>query len=297
MFEAFSKALRKFADGVASATGAGITIREEHIDEALDDLELSLLQADVALEVVERLREILKEKLVGRKVSGKKDIVKVIRDALVELLNVPAPSITPPGEKPYIILFVGPNGVGKTTTIAKIAYLLKKKGYSSVISASDTFRAGSIEQTEEWARKVGVRVVKHDYGADPAAVAFDAVKSAKARGDDYVLIDTAGRQETNENLMEQLKKIKRVVRPHLTVFVGEAITGNALLEQIRRFDEELGVDAVVLTKLDTDARGGSAFTATVGAGKPIIFVGLGESPDDLKPFDPEEIVEAIFGQD
>ncbi len=296
MFEAFSRALRKFTDSVASATGVGITIREEHIEEALDDLEISLLQADVALEVVERLREILKEKLVGKKVSGRKEILSAIRDALVELLSVPAPRIVPPEERPFILLFVGPNGVGKTTTIAKIAYLLKGQGYSSVISASDTFRAGSIEQTEEWARRVGVRVVKHDYGADPAAVAFDAVKSARARGDDYVLIDTAGRQETNENLMEQLRKIKRVVKPHITVFVGEAITGNALLEQIRRFDEEVGVDAVVLTKLDTDARGGSAFTATVGAGKPILFVGLGESPDDLKPFNPEEIVDAILGQ-
>ncbi len=296
MFDAFSKALRKFADSVASATGAGITIREEHIDEALDDLELSLLQADVALEVVERLRDVLKEKLVGQKVSGRRGIENAIKNALVEILNVPVPEIVPPREKPFVVLFVGPNGVGKTTTIAKIAYLLSKEGYRSVIAAADTFRAGSIEQTEVWAKRVGARVVKHDYGADPAAVAFDAVKSAKARSDDYVLIDTAGRQETNENLMEQLKKIKRVVKPQLTVFVGEAITGNALLEQIRRFDDELGVDAVILTKLDADTRGGSAFTATVGAGKPILFVGLGESPDDLKAFDPEEIVETIIGQ-
>lgn len=294
MFDVFKKTLRKFSDAVASATGAGITIREEHVDEALDDLELSLLQADVALDVVEKIREKLKEKLVGKKVSGKNGIEEAIRSALIELLSIPAPEIIPPPEKPFIVLFVGPNGVGKTTTIAKIAYLLKNMGYSSVISASDTFRAGSIEQTEEWARRVGVRIVKHNYGADPAAVAYDAVKSAKARNDDYVLIDTAGRQETNENLMEQLKKIKRVAKPHLTVFVGEATTGNALLNQIQRFDEDVGVDAIVLTKLDTDTRGGSAFTATVGAGKPILFVGLGENPDDLKPFDPEELVSMII---
>lgn len=294
MFDAFRKTLRKFSDTVATVAGTGVTIREEHVDEALDELEMSLLQADVALDVVERLRDALKEKLVGTKVRNASEIKEAIRRALEELLDLPAPKIVPPPETPYIILFVGPNGVGKTTTIAKIAHMLSKMGYRSVVSASDTFRAGSIEQTEEWARRVGARVVKHDYGADPAAVAFDAVKSAKARGEEYVLIDTAGRQETNENLMEQLRKIKRVVKPHITVFVGEAITGNALLNQIRTFDEEVGVDAVILTKLDTDARGGSAFTVTVGAGKPILFVGLGEDPDDLKPFSPKELVEMIL---
>ena len=294
MLDAFRKTLLKFSDAVASATGAGIRIREEHVDGALDELEISLLQADVALDVVERIREKLKEKLVGRTVRGKKGIEEAVREALVELLSVPAPEIVPPPERPFKMLFVGPNGAGKTTTIAKISYLLRKKGYSSVISASDTFRAGSIEQTEEWARKVGARVVKHGYGADPAAVAYDAVKSATARGDDYVLVDTAGRQETNENLMEQLKKIKRVVKPHLTVFVGEALTGNALLSQIRRFDEEVGVDAVVLTKLDADTRGGSAFTVTVGAEKPILFLGFGEDPEDLKPFDPRELASVIL---
>jgi len=294
MLEAVRKAIRRFSDAVASAAGVGITVREEHVDEALDDLEISLLQADVAVEVVDRIREKLKEKLVGKKVRGKEGIKGAIRAAMVELLSVPAPEFIPPAEKPFKVLFVGPNGVGKTTTIAKIAYLLKKKGYSPVIAASDTFRAGSIEQTEEWAKRVGARVVKHGYGADPAAVAYDAVKSASARGDHYVLIDTAGRQETNENLMEQLKKIKRVVKPHLTVFVGEALTGNALLNQLQSFDAEVGVDAVVLTKLDADTKGGSAFTVTVGAGKPILFIGLGEGMEDLKPFDPEELVSAIL---
>ena len=294
MLDAFRKTLRSFSDAVASVAGAGITIREEHVDDALDDLELSLLQADVALDVVEKIREKLKEKLVGRKVRGKKEIEEVIRRAMIELLDVPAPEIIPPAEKPFKIMFIGPNGVGKTTTIAKIAHLLKSKGYSAVISASDTFRAGSIEQTEEWAKRVGARIVKQDYGADPAAVAYDAVKSAAARGNDYVLIDTAGRQETNENLMGQLKKIKRVVKPQITVFVGEALTGNALLNQIEKFDEEVGVDAVVLTKLDADTKGGSAFTVTVGAEKPILFIGVGEGPGDLKQFDPEELASAIL---
>ncbi len=295
MLDLLKKSFNKIADSVAEISGTGITIDEKRVDEALDEMELDLLQADIAVDVLDQMREAIKERLVGRKVKGRKEIVEAIKEALVELLSVPAPEFVPPPEKPYIILFVGPNGVGKTTTIAKIAYLLKKKGYSTVIAAADTFRAGSIEQTEEWAKKIGTRVVKHDYGADPAAVAFDAVKSAQARGDDYVLIDTAGRQETNENLMEQLRKIKRVVKPHLTIYVGEALTGNALYEQLKNYDEELGVDGVILTKLDADTRGGSAFTVTVGIKKPILFVGLGESPDDLKPFEPKELVETILG--
>lgn len=294
MLDAFRRALNGLSDAVTSVAGAGVKIREDHVDKALDDLEVSLLQADVTLVAVERMREKIKEKLVGKKVAGKEGVKEAIRDSVVELLSIPAPKIIPPSERPFKILFLGPNGVGKTTTLAKVAYLLKREGYSSVISASDTFRAGSIEQTEEWTRRVGARIVKHSYGADPAAVAFDAVKSASARGEDYVLIDTAGRQETNENLMEQLRKIKRVTKPDLTVFVGEALTGNSLLNQIESFDREVGVDAVVLTKFDADTKGGAAFTVTVGAEKPIIFVGLGEGPDDLKPFDPKELASMVL---
>jgi fused signal recognition particle receptor len=294
MFDALRKSLTKLADSVAEVAGAGITITEERIDEILDDMEMDLIQADVAVDVLDEMREALKKELAGKKVSTRKAILKEIRDALVNMLSLPAPKFVPPPKTPYVILFVGPNGVGKTTTIAKIAHLLGKEGYKSVVAAADTFRAGSIEQTEEWAKKVNARVVKHDYGADPAAVAFDAVKSAEARGDHYVLIDTAGRQETNENLMEQLKKIKRVVKPDLTVYVGEALTGNALLEQLKRFDEELGIDAVILTKMDADTRGGSAFTVALGAKKPLIFVGYGEGAEDLKPFDARELVERII---
>jgi len=295
MLEALKRSFSKIVDSVAEISGAGITIDEKRLDETLDEMELDLLQADIAVDVLDKMRERIKEQLVGKRVKGRKEIVESIKAALIDLLSRPAPALVPPPKKPYVILFVGPNGVGKTTTIAKIAYLLKEKGYSPVIAAADTFRAGSIEQTEVWANKIGVRVVKHDYGADPAAVAYDAVKSAQARGDDYVLIDTAGRQDTNENLMEQLKKIKRVVKPDITIYVGEALTGNALYSQLKKYDEELGIDGVVLTKLDADARGGSAFTITVGVEKPILFVGLGESPDDLKPFEPEELVEAILG--
>ncbi|NPA76633.1 MAG: signal recognition particle-docking protein FtsY [Candidatus Diapherotrites archaeon] len=296
MFDALKKSFGRIADTLAEVSGAGITLDEKRINEILDDMELELLQADVAVDVLDRMRDEMVRQLSGKKVKNRKEAMDAIRDALAELLALPAPQIAPPPKKPYIILFVGPNGVGKTTTIAKIAYKLKGSGYGVVIAAADTFRAGSIEQTEEWAKRIGVRVVKHDYGADPAAVAYDAVKSATARGEEYVLIDTAGRQDTNENLMEQLKKIKRVVKPDLTIYVGEALTGNALLEQLRRYDEEIGIDGVILTKMDADTRGGSAFTVTVGAGKPLIFVGFGESPDDLKEFNAEELAGTILGQ-
>jgi fused signal recognition particle receptor len=294
VFDFLRKGVNKLVDSVAEVAGKGITISEAHLADILDDLELDLLQADVAYDAVEKVKETLLKELVGKKVSKRSEIRDAVRNALIKMLSLPTPTICPPEETPFILLFVGPNGVGKTTTIAKIAYILGKKGYRSVIAAADTFRAGSIEQTEEWAKKVGARVVKHDYGADPAAVAFDAVKSAKARGDHYVLIDTAGRQDTNENLLDQLKKIKRVVKPHRVIFVGEALTGSALENQIRAFDEAVGVDGVVLTKMDADTKGGSAFTVTVGTGKPIMFVGTGEEPDDLKEFRAEEIVDSII---
>ncbi len=294
MFDALRRSLGKVADAISEVSGRGITLDEKRIRDALDDIELDLLQADVALDVLDTMKDTITEKLAGKTVRKREEIMEMIKEALKDLLTVPAPTIIPPKKKPYIILFVGPNGVGKTTTIAKLAYILKQRGYSPVIAAADTFRAGSIEQTEKWGERLGVRVVKQGYGADPAAVAYDAIRSAEARGDDYVLIDTAGRQHTNENLMEQLKKIKRVAKPDLTIYVGEGLTGNSLLDQIRQFDEDLGVDGVILTKLDADTRGGAAFTVTVGAGKPILFVGVGEAPDDLKPFDPAEIVEMIL---
>lgn len=294
MLDRLRKALGNIGEHIAEVAGAGITVSEERAEEIANELVLELVQADVALDAAEKIAERIKSAIGGKKFSSRKDIRDAVRSVLVDLLSREAPKIVPPPEKPYIIMFVGPNGVGKTTTIAKLAHQLRKHGYSVVIAAADTFRAGSIEQTEEWAKRVGARVVKHSYGADPAAVAFDAVKSARARDDDYVLIDTAGRQETNENLMEQLKKIKRVVKPHLTVFVGEGMVGSAVAEQIRRFHEELGLDGIILTKMDTDTKGGAVLTAAVAAEVPIIYLGWGEAPEDLKLFDPEEFVSKIL---
>jgi len=270
-------------------------IREKDLEKPLEELELVLIQAGTALEAVDRILDALKKNLVGKKT--KEDIRACIRRALADLLAVEGPRILPPRSEPDIILFVGPNGAGKTTTIGKIAYMLKKDGYYPILSASDTFRAGSIQQLEEWAKKVGAKLVKHDYGADPAAVAYDAVMHAKKIPKSCVLIDTAGRQETNTNLMDQLRKIKRVVKPRITVFVGEALAGNALLNQIKGFDEAVGVDTTILTKFDLDVEGGAAFTITAGAGKPIAYVCTGEGVGDIVPFSPDLVLERILPTD
>ncbi|MBP1910890.1 fused signal recognition particle receptor [Thermococcus stetteri] len=283
-----------------------VEIKEKDIEDALDELELELLEADVALETVEALREKIKEKLVGRKVRIGTNKGKIVEEALREaILEILTPEkrinllemIKSKEDKPFVIAFVGFNGSGKTTTIAKLAHWLKKNGFSVVIAASDTFRAGAIEQLEEHAKRVGVKVIKHDYGADPAAVAYDAIQHAKARGIDVVLIDTAGRNELNRNLMDEMKKIARVTKPDLVIFVGDSLGGNAVVEQAKQFNDAVRIDGVILTKLDADARGGAALSISHAIGAPILFVGVGQGYDDLRPFDEKWFVERIFGEE
>ena len=299
MFGKLKEKLSSFVDKVAQTE-----IKEKDVEEALWDLELELLEADVALEVVEELKEKIKQQLVGQKVKIGTDKKKIVEDAVRKaVLEVLTPErkidllemIKSKKEKPFVIVFVGFNGSGKTTTIAKLAHWLKKHGLSAVIAASDTFRAGAIEQVEEHARRVGVKVIKHRYGADPAAVAYDAIQHAKARSIDVVLIDTAGRNELNRNLMDEMKKIVRVTKPDLVIFVGDALAGNAIIEQARQFNEAVRVEGVILTKLDADARGGAALSISHAIGAPILFVGVGQSYDDLREFDEKWMIEKIFG--
>ncbi|AEK72321.1 cell division protein FtsY [Thermococcus sp. 4557] len=282
-----------------------VEIKEKDVEEALDELEIELLEADVALETVEALREKIKEKLVGKKVRIGTNKGRLIEEALREaVLDVLTPEkkidllelIKSKEEKPFVIAFVGFNGSGKTTTIAKLANWLKKNGLGVVIAASDTFRAGAIEQVEEHAKRVGVKVIKHSYGADPAAVAYDAIQHAKARGLDVVLIDTAGRNELNRNLMDEMKKIARVTKPDLVIFVGDSLGGNSVVEQAKQFNEAVKIDGVILTKLDADARGGAALSISHAIGAPILFVGVGQGYDDLRPFDEKWFVDRIFGE-
>ncbi|WP_456443656.1 signal recognition particle-docking protein FtsY [Thermococcus sp.] len=282
-----------------------VEIKENDIKEALDELELELLEADVTLETVEALREKIKEKLVGRKVrigtNKGRMIEEALREAVLEILTPKKRvdllrEIRLKEEKPFVIAFVGFNGSGKTTTIAKLAHWLKKNGLSVVIAASDTFRAGAIEQLEEHTKRVGVKVIKHDYGADPAAVAYDAIQHARARNVDVVLIDTAGRNELNRNLMDEMKKIVRVAKPDLILFVGDSLSGNAVVEQAKQFNDAVRIDGVILTKLDADARGGAALSISNAIGAPILFVGVGQGYDDLRPFDERWFVDRIFGE-
>jgi fused signal recognition particle receptor len=282
----------------------GRRLKEGTIDDVLDDLEIVLLESDVAVPVIDRLRRDLRRDLAGKKLRFGVDAEEAIRTCLERscrtiLARPPidlAKAIRDRTPKPYVILFVGVNGTGKTTSIAKLAGWLRTQGLSTVIAAGDTFRAGAIEQLLVHGERIGVRVIRQQEGSDPAAVAYDAVEHARAKGVDVVLVDTAGRQHTNENLIEEAKKIRRVVAPSLTLFVGDALSGNDVIEQAKLFDAAVHVDALILTKLDADAKGGAALSATFVTKKPILFVGTGQGYADLVPFDPDWMLRRLFAE-
>jgi len=277
-------------------------ISEEKLDELLWDLEVGLLESDVAYSVIESIKKDIKEEL--RHVSFERSKVgemveKVLRNAIAHVLTsneIDFNEFITKHKKPVIIMFVGVNGSGKTLAIAKIATLLKKQGKSCVMAAGDTFRAGAIEQLGIHAERVGVKLIKHGPGADPAAVAYDAIEHARAKHKDVVLLDTAGRMQTNVNLMDEMAKIKRVAKPDLILFVGDALAGNDAVEQAKRFNEIVGIDGVILTKVDTDAKGGSALSVAYTIGKPLLFIGVGQGYEDQVPFDPQWMIENIFGE-
>ena len=262
---------------------SGAVIRESHLENVLWEMELALLQSDVAMEALEEMKEIIKKRLVGLRVESRSEIVptieKALKASLVELLskNVFHPDILlEDRETPLVVAFVGVNGTGKTTSIARITHWLKQNGKSVVLAAADTFRAGAIEQLDLHATNLGCKIIKHQSGGDPAAVAFDAVEHAKAKHRDIVLIDTAGRMQTNSNLMDEMKKIRRVASPDLVIFVGDSLAGNDAVEQAKKVHEAVDIDAVVLTKLDVDAKGGAALSISSAIDKPIAFVGIGQ---------------------
>jgi len=292
------------ADATVPAIGdSGRKIKEDKLEEVLYDLEIALLESDVAFpvakEIVDRLAEELKGRRIAREVSLEKGVSTALRDAMTQVLSVPPIDffqLVEKGPRPFVVMFVGVNGTGKTTTIAKLAYHLQKKGYTCVVAAADTFRAGAMEQLERHAEAIGFKLIKHGPGADPAAVAFDAVEHARARGRDVVLIDTAGRMQTNQNLMDQMKKIKRVAKPDLTLYIGDALAGNDAIEQAKQFHEAVGVDGIVLTKLDADAKGGAALSMAKTIGKPVVFVNLGQTYEDIRPFDTKWMVDRLLAE-
>ena len=309
MFERLKDKLRRFSRAVedkiiekGKATLSGETVLDEKdLSKSLEELEMALLESDTALTVVEELSSTVKANLLGKRVK-RGDTAEVVKDALKDALlkilspnNLDFDAFVESGEKPLNIAFVGVNGTGKTTTIAKVAKRLLNAGHSVVIASADTYRAGATEQIEEHASRLGVKVIKHQYGADPAAVVYDAVKYAKANRKDVVLADTAGRMHTSVNLMEQLKKICRVTNPDMVVFVDEAIAGNDAVERAKRFNELIGIDASILTKADIDDKGGAAISIAHSTSKPIIFLGTGQSYENLEKFDANSFVERLLG--
>jgi len=276
------------------------SITEEEFEGFFQDLEIVLIENNLSMKVIDDLKKGMQGEIVGKSLK-KEDLHKKIRDILKErfkeLLLEPFDLIERIREKkngPFVMVFFGINGTGKTTTIAKVANLLKKEGISVVLAASDTFRAASIEQLEKHANALNLKMIKHEYGSDPAAVAFDAIAHAKSRSIDVVLIDTAGRMHTKADLMKEMEKIVRVSKPDLKIFIGESIVGNDMVEQAGKFNENIGIDASILTKADVDEKGGAMISIGSVTGKPIIYLGVGQTYDDLEKFSPEKMIKSIF---
>ncbi len=296
LYSAFAKAAKSLGEK---------ELNEKDIDNVLFDLEMSLLEADVASEVIDEIKLDIKRDLIGTKVE--KSIVQdtiqnTLKTSILSLFDATGKidimgMINEKKERgePFLILFVGINGTGKTTSLAKFAYMLQQAKYSVVVAASDTFRAGAIEQLKEHTKRLNIKIVAQNYNSDPAAVARDAVLYAKAHKTDCVLIDTAGRMQTSKNLMEQIAKITKVVNPDIKIFVGDALAGNDTVNQAREFYEHTKFNASILTKADADARGGAALSIVKVTSAPIIYVGVGQEYQDLKPFDKNVFLNIVFG--
>lgn len=273
-------------------------ISESKFDELFFELEVAMLENNVAYDVVEKIKTEMKESLVDKPIPRSEFgevITKTLKKSIEGLFENETFDVMEriKSKKPYVIVFVGINGSGKTTTIAKFASMLKEKGLSVVLAAADTFRAAAIQQLEKHADKLGVKIIKHNYGSDPAAVAFDAIDHAKAKNIDVVLIDTAGRMHSNENLIKEMEKIMRVAKPDLKIFVGESTTGNDCVEQAREFNQSIDFDGIILSKADIDEKGGAAVSVSYITKKPILFLGTGQEYKDLEPFDKHKILKSI----
>ncbi len=294
----FNKLKKIFTSLAEKITGR---VSEERLNEILDNLLFELVECDVAFPVAEKIINNIREAYRKSPFKNREEVFKTLNDIVLKILEQSKPfdlisevKKTSKKEGPAVIVFLGINGVGKTTTIAKIAKKMKDNGLKVVLAAADTYRAGAQEQLEIHARKLGLPVVKHRYGSDPAAVAFDAVNYAKSRRLSAVLIDTAGRMHTDIDLVNELKKIVKVAEPHFRILVVDALTGNDAYEQAKMFEENVGVDGIVIAKMDADVKGGVALTLASEIAKPIIYVGTGQKYDDIEPFDPEKIAKLIF---
>ena len=299
MFDNLKKAFSDVSKGFSEKE-----LKEKDIEDILFQLEINLLESDVATEVIDSIKDSLKEKLVGTKVE-KKTIESFIKKSLIQYIHETFDSAGSvdlisniKGKKesgePYIIVFVGINGTGKTTTLAKIANMLKNSKFSVVIAAADTYRAGAIEQLREHANRLNLKIIAQNYGSDPAAVAKDAVLYAKSHKIDCVLVDTAGRMQTSANLMEQIEKITKVVQPDFKIFVGDSLAGNDTVNQAREFHNHVTLNGSILTKSDADARGGAALSIVKVTSTPVIYVGTGQEYDDIISFNKNTFLENVF---
>ena len=302
MFNKLKKAFSSAAKGIGQKE-----ITEKVLDDALLELQIALLESDVAQEVVDDLSKKLKGELLGLKLEKEQDAAQIVQSklqsAVAEIFaragkldlveKIKAKKVAKGG--PFVIVFLGINGTGKTTTIAKMGNLLKKAGLTVVVAAGDTHRAGAIEQLEQHTNRLSLKIIKQRYGADPSAVGRDAVEHAKKNYIDAVLIDTAGRMQTSKNLMDEMAKIVRVVKPDVRLFIGDALAGNDTINQAREFFQYANFDGAILTKIDSDAKGGAAISITHITSKPIAYVGVGQGYDDIIPFDPDTFIESLFG--
>ncbi|PUA34339.1 MAG: signal recognition particle-docking protein FtsY [Candidatus Terraquivivens tikiterensis] len=303
MLEGIKKAFASLAERMKTTT-----LSESEIAKNVENFKLQLISNDVAVEVAERLAADVVERLrtikVPRFSERREAIVQVLEESLSSVISEADPEVSLvklvrsnyASGKPTVVLFVGPNGGGKTTSVVKVSKYLKSKGLSSIIACSDTYRAGAVEQLRGLAESIGVRVVSHKYGGDPAAVALDAIEAARAARVSTVLIDTAGRTEVDKNLLEEMRKIKRVSNPDIVIYVGDALAGNVVVEQVKRFNEYVGIDYIILAKLDADTKGGSAISVGYMTGKPILFVGTGQGLDDLEPLDKKRLISMLLGR-
>ncbi len=297
------KGKNKRSDEMLSSSFLSKKIKDDPLDDILDELEVTLLESDVAYPVVQEIiigvRNNLAGKKYGREYTLEEIVELAVKEAVSDVLRINVfdfDAWLAEQKKPTVIMFIGINGTGKTTAIAKIANRLKQEGRSVVLAACDTFRAGAIEQLSIHADKLNVKIVKSVQDADPASVAYDAIEHARSKMKDVVLIDTAGRMQTNNNLIAEMKKIVKVAKPDLKIFVGDSLAGNDAVEQAKVFDEAVGIDAIILTKIDTDAKGGAALSIAKTIGKPIAFVCDGQEYEDIEKFDADWMLERLFDQ-
>jgi len=300
IFSKIKAGLRKTHDRLTSNLTRIVTGREKPDEELLDEIEACFIQADIGVETTGRLMDVIRQTYKEEKNVDLPLIIRRIEDELINVLGLDNCRLNPAEASPTVILVIGVNGTGKTTTIAKIAKMLKDDGKKVILCAADTFRAAAIEQLDIWADRIGISVIKHQHGADAAAVVFDSLEAAHARKMDYLIIDTAGRLHTKVNLMEELKKIQRVIKkkqpnaPHEVLLVLDATTGQNALQQAKIFNEALGVTGLVMTKLDGTAKGGIVIAIQTELDIPVKYIGIGEQMDDLQPFAPQDFARALF---